>query len=242
MFNRNKLVFLIDVDNTLIDNDRFAADLSARLTLDFGSSECNRFWDIYSRLRDQCGYADYLGALQEFGRERKDHNDVLQMSEFLLEYPFEKRLYPHALEVISHLQKMGALAILSDGDVIFQPRKVQRSGLWRAVRGQIMIFVHKEHEAEAIQRRYPASHYVMVDDKPQILASMKKVFGNRITTIFVSQGHYAEEALHAELTPPPDRHIQCIADLIKFNYSDFLISVSSFVNNYKAEHHSEERI
>jgi FMN phosphatase YigB (HAD superfamily) len=222
MLAKSKLVFLLDVDNTLLDNDRFAADLTARLTQDFGALECDRFWAIYSALRDQRGYADYLGALQEFGSDLRDHDDMLQMSAFLLEYPFKKRLYPRVLEVISHLHEMGLLAILSDGDLVFQPRKLQRAGLWLATKGKVMIFAHKELEAEAIQNRYPAAHYVMVDDKPQLLAAMKKAFGDKLMTIFVSQGHYAEESSTAEVDPPPDRCIERIADLMKFNFSDFL--------------------
>ena len=242
MLAKNKLVFLLDVDNTLLDNDRFAADLTARLTQDFGALECDRFWAIYAARRDQLGYADYLGALQEFASTLRDHDDVLQVSAFLLDYPFKKRLYPRVFEVIAHLQEMGLVAILSDGDVVFQPRKIQRSGLFLATKGKVMIFAHKEHEVEAIQRRYSAAHYVMVDDKPQLLAAMKQVLGTKLMTIFVSQGHYATESASVKINPPPDRRIECIADLLEFNFSDFLATDPLLVANDRAEQDSEERI
>lgn len=242
MLARSKLMFLLDVDNTLLDNDRFAIDLSTRLTQDFGALECDRFWAIYAKLRDQLGYADYLGSLQEFAADLRSHENMLQMSEFILEYPFEKNLYPGVLEVISRLQEMGPLALLSDGDAVFQPRKVQRAGLFLATKGKVMIFAHKESETESIERLYPAAHYVMVDDKPQLLAAMKKIFDARITTIFVSQGHYARESLSAEISPSPDRHIERIADLMEFRFSDYLDSESLSDTNYKTEHDSEERI
>ena len=242
MLAKNKLVFLLDVDNTLLDNDRFATDLTERLTKSFGVNECDRFWVIYSKLRDQLGYADYLGALEAFSSGLADRPELRQMSPFLLDYPFENRLYPRVLEVISHLQTLGLPTILSDGDTIFQPRKVQRSGLGLAVAGQVMIFVHKELEAASIQRRYPAEHYVIVDDKPQLLAAMKQVFSARLTTIFVTQGHYAIESLNAEIDPPPDRRIKTIAELMEFSLSDFLVAAPQAVTHDPMERDSKEHV
>ncbi len=215
------VVFLLDVDDTLLDNDRFAADLRAQLEAAFGRAESERYWVIYDELRESLGYADYLGTLQRFRHGLEEHPSLLQMSAWLLDYPFAERLYPHALETVAHLRTLGTTAILSDGDVVFQPRKIQRAGLWAALHGEVQIFVHKQHSLAAMQRRYPAAHYVMVDDKPQILAAMKQQLGDRLTPVFVRQGHYAAAA-PADLQPAPDLAIACIADLRGRKLDDFL--------------------
>ena len=207
------LVILLDVDNTLLDNDRFADALHARLKRDFGDSGCARYQQIYENLRDQTGYADYLGALQQFRPDLGHDPKLLQMSPFLLDFPFADLLYPHALETLVHLGTLGLPVILSDGDVVFQPRKIQRSGLWDAVAGRVLVALHKERQLAAVQRIFPARHYVMVDDKPQLLAPMKAALGARITTVFVRQGHYAAESTHSEITPAPDVVIERIGDL-----------------------------
>jgi FMN phosphatase YigB (HAD superfamily) len=216
-----EVVFWLDVDNTLLDNDRFTADLSARLERGFGAAGRDRYWALYATLRDQLGYADYLGALQGFSTGREDDPDLLQMSAFLLEYPFAQRLYPRAHEVIAHLRTLGLPVVLSDGDVVFQPRKVQRSGIWDAVAGRVLIRLHKQRALDATQRRYPAAHYVMVDDKPQLLAAMKQILGARLTTVFVKQGHYALESAGTVVDPIPDLRIERIGDLIEFDPSRF---------------------
>ena len=206
-------VFLLDVDNTLLDNDRFAADLGRQLELSFGGAERDRYWRIYAAVRDELGYADYLATLQRF-REGQDSNPaLLQMSPYLLEYPFAERLYPQALQAIAHLHTLGKPVILSDGDVVFQPLKIQRSGLWNALRGEVMIYRHKQQMLAAVQQRYPAIHYVMVDDKPQILAEMKQDLGELLTTVFVRQGHYAQAA-PPDIRPAPDRVIADIGGLM----------------------------
>jgi len=220
----DELVFLLDVDNTLLDNDRFAADLSARLEQGFGASGRERYWDLFEALRDDLGYADYLGALQAFRAGREDDRELLQMSAFLLEYPFAHRLYPRALEVIAHLGTLGVTVVLSDGDVVFQPRKVQRSGIWDAVAGRVLICVHKQHSLTAMQRRYPAAHYVMIDDKPQLLAAMKPVLGTRLTTVFVRQGHYAVESASMVIDPAPDMDIGCLGEMVDFDLRRFLVT------------------
>ena len=207
------VVFLLDVDNTLLDNDRFATDLTARLEHDFGKAERERYWSIYAGLRDQHGYADYLGALQDFRASCDDEPALLQMSAFLLDYPFHERLYPRALDAIRHLGTMGAAAILSDGDIVFQPRKIQRSGLWDAVAGQVLVYLHKERMLDAIRQRFPAAHYVMIDDKPQLLAAAKRVLGDRLTTVFVRQGHYAAASARIAIDPAPDVIVKHIGDL-----------------------------
>ena len=208
-------VFLLDVDNTLLDNDRFSADLDARLERDFGAAQRGRYREIYAALRDQLGYADYLGAMQAFRAGLDEDVDLLQMSTFLLDYPFAERLYPQALDTIAHLHALGTPVVLSDGDIVFQPRKIQRSGLWDAVHGRVLVYLHKERMLDAMQRRFPARHYVMVDDKPHLLAAMKTAMGDRLTTIFVQQGHYARDAIGDAISPAPDITIARIADLLQ---------------------------
>lgn len=221
MLNAGEVIFLLDVDNTLLDNDRFAADLGDRLEQAFGAAGRARYWAIFGRLREQLGLADYLGSLQAFRAGLDDHPDLLAMSEFLLEYPFAARLFPRALEAVAHLSTLGRTVVLSDGDIVFQPRKIQRSGIWDAVEGRVMVYVHKERVLDHMQRRYPANHYVMVDDKPNLLAAMKSTLKDRLTTVFVRQGHYALAAESNTVDPAPDLLIECIGDLIDRNSSDF---------------------
>jgi FMN phosphatase YigB (HAD superfamily) len=215
------VVFLLDVDNTLLDNDRFAADLGEHLQQSFGATERNRYWAIHGELYQELGYADYLGTLQRFRVGLEDDPDLLQLSAFLLEYPFAERLYPHALDVIAHLSTMGTPAVLSDGDVVFQPRKIQRSGIWDAVEGRVLIYPHKERRLEAVQRRCPASHYLMVGDKPRLLAAMKRALGTKLTTVFVRQGHYAAEPADRAIGPLPDLSFEHIGDLLDCQPSQF---------------------
>lgn len=221
MLNTEEVIFLLDVDNTLLDNDRFAADLGERLEQAFGVSERERYWTIFGRLREQFGLADYLGSLQIFRSGLDDHPDLLAMSEFLLEYPFTARLFPQALEAVAHLRSLGRPVVLSDGDIVFQPRKIQRSGIWDAVEGRVMIYMHKERVLDHVQQRYPSDHYVMVDDKPNLLAAMKSALGSRLTTVFVRQGHYARAAQPKPVDPAPDVSIERIGDLISRKLSDF---------------------
>ena len=221
MLNAGETIFLLDVDNTLLDNDRFAADLGDRLEQAFGAPERARYWAIFGRLRDQLGLADYLGSLQAFRTGLDDHPDLLAMSEFMLEYPFRARLFPRALEAIGHLGTIGRPVVLSDGDIVFQPRKIQRSGIWDAVEGRVMIYLHKERVLDHMQQRYPARHYVMVDDKPNLLAAMKSILKGKLTTVFVRQGHYGLAAESNSVDPAPDMVIERIGDLIDHPLSDF---------------------
>ena len=221
MLNAGDVIFLLDVDNTLLDNDRFGADLGDRLEQAFGASERARYWEIFGRLREQLGLADYLASLQAFRSGLDDHPDLLAMSEFLLEYPFAARLFPRALEAVAHLNTLGRPVVLSDGDIVFQPRKIQRSGIWEAVRGRVMIYLHKERVLDHMQQRYPAKHYVMVDDKPNLLAAMKSVLKDRLTTVLVRQGHYALAAQSNSVDPAPDMIIERIGDLMNHTLSDF---------------------
>jgi FMN phosphatase YigB (HAD superfamily) len=217
------IVFLLDVDNTLLDNDRFAADLGDRLEMAFGAAQRARYWDIFARRREALGLADYLGSLQDFRAGLDDHAELLGMSEFLLEYPFASRLFPRALQAVAHLSKMGRPVVLSDGDIVFQPRKIQRSGIWAAVESRVLIYLHKEKVLDHVQARYPANHYVMVDDKPTLLGAMKTALGSRLTTVFVRQGHYALAPESASATPAPDLAIERIEDLINHSLTDFKV-------------------
>jgi FMN phosphatase YigB (HAD superfamily) len=216
-----KPVFLLDVDNTLLDNDRFGADLGQRLEQAFGAAARARYWKIFEDLREKFGFADYLGSLQAFRTGLDDDPKLLEMSQFLLEYPFPSLLFPQALAVIAHLKALGRPVVLSDGDVVFQPRKVQHAGIWDAVDGAVLIYLHKERVLDHVLQRYPASHYVVVDDKPSLLAAMKRVLGGNLTSVFVRQGHYARAPEANAVDPPPDRLIERIGDLLTFNLSDF---------------------
>lgn len=216
-----KTVFLVDVDDTLLDNDRFGADLSDRLQLWFGKSECDRYWQLFSVRREQLGMADYLGTLQLFRAGLDDEPKLLGMSNYLLDYPFRDLLYPESLAVIAHLSTLGTPVVLSDGDIVFQPRKIERAGIAAAVEGRVLVYVHKEKMLDHVERRYPASHYVMVDDKPNLLSTMKASLGDRLTTVFVRQGHYALAAGTHLGDPPPDRMIDSIGGLLTLTSSDF---------------------
>jgi len=221
MTDHSDIVFLFDVDNTLLDNDRFGADLGERLEQSFGPEQRARYWSIYDALREKKSIADYLGALQAFREGLDGDPELLRMAAFLLEYPFTERIYPRALEVLGHVSTMGRPAILSDGDIVFQPRKIKRSGIWDAVEGRVLITVHKERSLDLLQQCFPASHYVMTDDKPNLLSAMKRVLGPRLTTVFVRQGHYAAESAGTVIDPAPDRQIERIGDLLDCDASWF---------------------
>ena len=208
------VVFLIDVDNTLLDNDSVIDDLKRHLLHTFGPAREQRYWAIFEELRQELGYADYLGALQRYRVENPRDPHLLGLSIFLLHYPFADRVYPGALEVIARLQTHGRVVILSDGDVVFQPRKVERSGLWTAVNGDVLIYIHKEQMLDDVEQRYPALRYVMVDDKIRILAEMKAIWGERLTTVFVRQGHYAHDAELVKRYPAADVSVERIGDLL----------------------------
>jgi FMN phosphatase YigB (HAD superfamily) len=210
----NDTVFLLDVDNTLLDNDAVIADLRRHLVEAFGPDCDRRYWEIFEQLREELGYADYLGALQRYRIERPRETHVLKISLFLLHYPFASRVYPGAIDAVHALRARGRTAILTDGDVVFQPRKIERSGLWEAVAGEVLVYIHKEHMLDDVERRYPAAHYVMIDDKLRILTAMKQVWGHRLTTVFVRQGHYAHDPEHLDGFPAADRTIARIGDVV----------------------------
>lgn len=214
------VVFLLDVDNTLLDNDRVAADLQRHLKREVGSEREQRYWAIFEQLREELGYADYLGALQRYRIEYPRDPHLLTVSSFLVNYPFANRLFPNSLDVIDAVKQWGPAVILSDGDVVFQPRKVERSGLFDAVEKNVLIYIHKEQELEDVERRYPAKHYVLVDDKLRILTAVKQIWGSRVTTVFPRQGRYARDAQILTSYPPADVSIERIGDLLNYKLSE----------------------
>jgi FMN phosphatase YigB (HAD superfamily) len=216
------VVFLFDVDNTLLDNDAVQADLKRHLEHAYGVEARDRYWEILEQLRSELGYVDYLGALERFRVEAIHRPDVLHMSSWLVDYPFADRLYPGALQAVKHVQQWGPAVILSDGDAVFQPRKVERSGLWRAVDDRVLIYIHKECELEFVERLYPADHYVLIDDKLRILAEVKKIWRERVTTVFPKQGHYAFDPGILAENPPAEIELARIGDLLNYDLAAFL--------------------
>ena len=214
----DRVVTLLDVDNTLLDNDAVHRDLSEHLERQFGAVSRDRYWAIFETLRNELGYADYLGALQRYRSEAPNDSRLLLMSGYLMDYPFAGRLFPGALGAIERARTLGPTVILSDGDVVFQPRKVQRSGLWEAVQGRVLIYIHKEHMLAEISRLYPSQHYIMVDDKLRILAAMKQQWGARLTTIFPRQGHYALDPKVVAAYPPADVTVERVGDLVELDF------------------------
>jgi len=227
------IVFLIDVDNTLLDNDRIQADLKRHLEREFGPASRDRYWAILEQLFTELGYRDYLGALQRYRVEHPTDIHLLTMSSYLVDYPFANRLYPGALDTIERLRGWGTTVILSDGDVVFQPRKVERSGLFEAVEGHVLIYIHKEHELDDVKRRYPAGHYVLVDDKPRILAAVKSAWGDQVTTVLPRQGQFAL-APDAASYPPADVTIDSIRDLVAYDLPALLADRQSLPAQLKA--------
>ncbi|MGZ4825083.1 MAG: HAD family hydrolase [Terriglobales bacterium] len=212
------VVFLFDVDNTLLDNDRVAADLKRHLQREVGHERQQRYWAIFEELRSELGYADYLGALQHYRTTYPRDPHLLTVSQFLVEYPFANRLFPNSLDAVDHVKQFGQPVILSDGDVVFQPQKIRRSGLFDAFEGAILIYVHKEFELDDVEERYPADHYVLIDDKLRILTAVKEVWGDRVTTVFPRQGHYALDEKIAGSYPAPDYTISRIGELATCNF------------------------
>lgn len=208
-------VFLVDVDNTLLDNDAIQQDLKDHIEGVYGRAARDRYWRILDDLFTELGYRDYLGALQRYRVEHPCEVELLSMSSFLLDYPFAERLYPHAMAVLERLGGLGPTVILSDGDVVFQPRKVEHAGIADAVDRRVLIYLHKEQQLDDIERRYPAEHYVLVDDKLRILTAVKQTWGKRVTTVFVHQGSYAHDRAEISALPPADMTIERIADLLK---------------------------
>jgi FMN phosphatase YigB (HAD superfamily) len=221
------VVFLFDVDNTLLDNDHVSLDLSKFLEKEVGKERKQRYWAIFEQLRSELGYADYLGALQRYRIENPRESHVLMVSYYLVNYPFANRLYPNSLDALEHVKQWGPAVILSDGDVVFQPRKIERSGLLEAVDRKVLIYIHKEQELEDVEKRFPADHYVLIDDKLRILAAIKKIWSSRVTTVFPKQGHYANDPKHLTGYPPADINLDRIGDLLNYDLNALMKASSS---------------
>jgi FMN phosphatase YigB (HAD superfamily) len=221
------VVFLFDVDNTLLDNDRVSADLKRHLVKEVGHERQHRYWTVFEELRSELGYADYLGALQRYRVEYPRDPHLLTVSDFLAEYPFANRLFPNSLDAVDHVKQFGRPVILSDGDVVFQPRKIRRSGLFDAVDGDVLIYVHKEDELDDVQERYPADNYVFIDDKLRILTAVKKAWTNRVTTVFPRQGHYATDPKILACYPSADISINRIGELVDYDLKTLLTAVDT---------------
>jgi FMN phosphatase YigB (HAD superfamily) len=211
------IVFLVDVDNTLLDNDRLISDLMSHIATHYGAASRDRYSQILEDVRARLGYVDYLGALQQYRLEHLDEPGLLGMSSFLIDYPFADRLFPQALQVLGHLHGFGKTVILSDGDVVFQPRKIQRSGIWDTVQGRVLIYIHKEEMLEAVEHHYPARHYVIIDDKLRILDRVKRHWQDRVTTLFVRQGHYAHDVAAMAGFAPADLTVERIGQLLQLD-------------------------
>jgi len=222
MAARHDVVFLFDVDNTLLDNDRVQTHLSEHLADNYGAAARDRYWEILRGLVDELGYVDYLGALERYRIEALHRPEVLRMSSWLVDYPFAERLFAGAVDAVWHVQQWGPAVILSDGDAVFQPRKVERSGLWKAVGGRVLIYIHKERELQYVERLYPADHYVLIDDKLRILAEVKKIWGEQVTTVFAKQGHYALDPQIVASYPPADIELDRIGDLLACDFGALL--------------------
>ena len=214
-------VFLFDVDNTLLDNDRVTADLRRHLDREVGATSAARYWELFEKLRSELGYADYLGALQRYRAENPRDPKVLTVSRFLIDYPFANRLYPESLDVLDRCRAIGPTVVLSDGDAVFQPRKIDRSGLTDAVEGRVLIYIHKERELEDVAARYPADRYVLVDDKLRILDAVKRIWRDRVRTVFPKQGHYAHDPAILRDYPPADLAVDRIGDLLRHDLAAF---------------------
>jgi FMN phosphatase YigB (HAD superfamily) len=222
MITPEQTVFLVDVDDTLLDNGHIQADLKRHLEREFGAASRDRYWAILEQLFNDLGYRDYLGALQRFRVEHPKDIHLLSMSSYLVDYPFANRLYPGSLDVLERFRGWARTVIFSDGDVVFQPRKVERSGISEAVDGHVLIYIHKEDELDDVEQRYPAGHYVLVDDKPRILAAVKKVWGDRVTTVLPRQGQFAHAADAASYRPAADLTVERISDLLAYDFTDFI--------------------
>ena len=221
MGNVESIVFLFDVDNTLLDNDAIQDDLSAHLEREVGLVSRDRYWELFEQLRAELGYADYLGALQRYREENPRDPRVLTVSRFLIDYPFANRLYPESLDVLERARAVGPTVVLSDGDAVFQPRKIDRSGISDAVEGRVLIYIHKERELDDVAARFPAERYVLVDDKLRILDAVKRVWAGRVRTVFPRQGHYAHDPAILRDYPPADVAVDRIGDLLQHDLAAF---------------------
>ncbi len=216
------VVFLVDVDNTLLDNDRFREDVREHFAQELGEATRDLYWEIQEQLFVDLGYRDYLGALQQAWLESGRDMRVAALSSYLLDYPFAERLYPGALDVLGRLREWGTTVALTDGESVFQPRKLDLAGITAAVAGEVLVYVHKEEELDDVERRYPAERYVVVDDKLRILTAVKEAWGERVTTVFPRQGQFANDAAIVDELPPADVTVDHIRELLEYDLERLL--------------------
>jgi FMN phosphatase YigB (HAD superfamily) len=217
------LVFLIDVDNTLLDNDKVKKDFDAHLQAELGPELTQRFWELYEQVRQEKSVIDIPESLRRLRQEtplsKMDEQTYDHVVSIFENYPFFQALYPHALETLAYLSTLGTTVIVSDGDCFFQAEKIYHSNLADAVEGRVLIYTHKQEHLDEIMQCYPADHYAMIDDKPQILADAKALLGSKLTTVFVKQGKYATDKLPENFTP--DIEVSHIGDLRKYTAAQF---------------------
>lgn len=221
---KNSIVFLFDVDNTLLDNDRVTADLKKFLDRSVGREREECYWKLFEQLRTELGYADYLGALQRYRKEYPRDIHLLSISQYLINYPFANRLYPESLDVIDYVKQWGPAVIFSDGDAVFQPRKTERSGLLEIFDGNVLIYIHKEENLDDVEERYPADHYVFIDDKLRLLDAVKRIWKDLVTTVFVKQGHYAWDPEILKNYPPADINLARIGEILQLGLQQLTTS------------------
>jgi len=226
MTEPSPVVILVDIDNTLLDNDRIQEDFKRRIEREMGTAARDRYWTIVERLFTDLGYRDYIGALQEFRVGQPQDMRLFAFSRYVVDYPFADVLYPRALDVLKHLRGWGPTVVVSDGDAVFQPRKAERSGIAEAADGQVLIYIHKELELDDIAKCFPAEHYVFVDDKLRILSAVKKIWGSRVTTVFPRQGMYAFDPQVLKTYPPADVTMEKIGDLLGHSLKTLLAAKS----------------
>jgi len=218
-----KLVFWLDVDNTLVANDDVKDDLDMHLQVEVGPQLAERFWALYEEVRKEESLVDIPLALDRF----REQTSIAEMDDLTYQhvrsifnnYPFPKALYPYALETVQHLNTLGTTVIVSDGDPIFQSEKILSSNLAEAVEGRVLLYIHKQEHIQETMKAYPGDHYVAVDDKPDILLDTKNLLGDRVTIVFVRQGKYAKqlpEHFSADIT------VDHIGDLRTYSAGQFL--------------------
>ncbi len=221
MTSNSDMVFLFDVDNTLLDHDRVKQDLGALLDSRIFDGASEHYWSAYEAIRAETGQADFLASFQRCWIDSECNPHWLPAADLMLDYPYSDRLYPGALHVLEHVSRFAMVAIVSDGDAVLQPRKIRRAGLWQAVDGRVLIYQNKQQRLADIAHRFPAQHYVMIDDKPDVLVHMKSAWSSRLTTVFPRQGHYAHDQEHRHDQPEPDISIDHIGDMLKLDIKDF---------------------
>jgi len=215
------VAFLFDVDNTLLDNDRVRRDLVEAIDRAVGAERGRRFWDLYEEIRHECDYVDFPHTLERFTRTFPEEAGFPALADTVLAYPYRTAAFPGAHEVLRRAATVGRVAILSDGDPVYQPAKVARAGFADEVAGRVFVFAHKEDHLDEVERRLPAERYVLIDDKPRILAAAKERLGDRVVTLHVCQGRYAHAAEH-DTYPDADRSVDAIADILSLDLTAFL--------------------